>query len=168
LGIARLDDLGGWAMNVAKYLDEHKVAFDVIRHGETHDAQRLAETLSVPGREVAKTVLLRADRGYVYLLAVVPAPEHVDLERVGQLLGGSHIELATESEVYDVCPDCEPGVVPPFGSQYGMKTLVDDRLVSDEEIVFEGNSHCDAIRMRFEDFRQLEQPLVGKLTTGRG
>jgi Ala-tRNA(Pro) deacylase len=164
---AKPADFGGWAMNVEKYLDEHKVAFDVIRHNETFDAQRLAEVLKVPGREVAKTVLLRADRGYAYLLAVVPAPENVDLHRVGELLGGSHIELATELEVYDVCPDCEPGVVPPFGSRYGMKTLVDDTLVGDEQIVFEGNSHRDAIRMRFEDFRQLEQPFIGKLTAGR-
>jgi Ala-tRNA(Pro) deacylase len=154
-------------MNVEKYLDEHRIKFSVVEHEETFDAQRLAESLHVPGREVAKTVLLRADQGFAYVLAVVPAPEHVDLQRVGEMLGGSRIELASEHEVTDVCPDCEPGVVPPFGSQYGLKTLVDDTLVEDEEIVFEGSTHHDAIRMRFEDFRQLEQPLIGKLIAGR-
>ena len=46
-------------MNIEKFLGDRQVAFDLIPHFETHDAQRMAATLHVPGREVAKTVLLR-------------------------------------------------------------------------------------------------------------
>jgi Ala-tRNA(Pro) deacylase len=42
-----------------------------------------------------------------------------------------------------------------------MKTMVDESLTKDEEIVFEGNTHREAIRMDFEDFCQVEQPLIG-------
>lgn len=153
-------------MNVREFLDERHVAFHVITHRETFDAQRLAEALHVPGRQIAKTVLLRADSGFAYVLAVVPAPRQVDLRRVGQLLGGSRLELATEDEVVDVCPGAERGVLPPFGSLMGVQTVVDCQLACDGEIVFEGATHHDAIRMSFEDFCQLEQPLIGKLTVG--
>lgn len=148
-------------MNVADFLSERNVEFDLISHSETHDAQRMAATIHVPGREVAKTVLLRANGGYVYFVAVLPAHKAVDFERASQMLGGSKLDLATEVEISQRCPDCEIGALPPFGSQYGLKTMVDESLTEDEEIVFEGNTHHEAIRMDFEDFRQIEQPLIG-------
>lgn len=42
-----------------------------------------------------------------------------------------------------------------------MKTLVDESLAEDERIVFEGNTHQEAIHMTFEDYRNIEQPLLG-------
>jgi len=33
-------------------------------------------------------------------------------------------------------------------------------LAEDDEIWFEGNTYKEAIRMKFDDFRRLEQPLV--------
>jgi Ala-tRNA(Pro) deacylase len=118
----------------------------------------------VRGSEVAKTVLLRADRGFQYVVAVLPAPRHVDLDRVATALGRSKLELATEVEIAEHCPDCEMGALPPFGSQYGMPTIVDEALAEDEEIVFEGNTHHESIRMRFADYRRLEQPLIARIS----
>jgi Ala-tRNA(Pro) deacylase len=42
-----------------------------------------------------------------------------------------------------------------------MKTIVDESLTKDEEIVFEGNTHVEAIRMKYADFYRLAEPLVG-------
>ncbi len=148
-------------MNVENFLTERNIAFDLIPHRETHDAQRMAATLHVPGRGVAKTVLLRANDPDTYIVAVLPANKAVDVERASTIVGGSQLELATEVEISQHCPDCDIGALPPFGSQYGMKTIVDDSFIEDNEIVFEGNNHHEAIRMGFEDFRQIEQPLLG-------
>ncbi len=154
-------------MKIPEFLRSIEVNFDVISHRDTYDAQHLAESLHVSGREVAKTVLLRADHGYSYIVVVLPANKSVDFERVSQALGGSHIELATELEIKQHCPDCEIGALPPFGSQYGMRTLVDGSLAEDDNIYFEGNTHHEAIRMKFADFRRIEQPLVASLATER-
>ena len=151
-------------MNIAAYLQAKALPFEALEHRDTFDARSLALELSVPGREVAKTVLLRADHGYAYLVAVLPSNRQIDFKSASEALGGSWIELASEDEVSERCPDCEPGVLPPFGSQYGMTTLVDETLTRDEEIVFEGNTHHDAIRMRFDDFRKLEEPLIVHIT----
>ena len=147
-------------MKVREYLSDERVPFDVVYHHDTYDAQRMAETLHVPGSEVAKTVLLRADHGYAYIVAVLPATKRIDFAKAAKVLGGSHLELATEMEIAEHCPDCELGALPPFGSEYGMKTIVDMSLIGDEEIYFEGDSHHESIRMRFEDYRRLEQPIV--------
>lgn len=149
-------------MNVQEFLNDKQVEFAVLPHSHTFDAQRLAQALHTPGGEVAKTVLLRADNGGQYIVALLPAPKQLDLKKVSHALGGRQIELATEKEIQEHCPDCEVGALPPFGHQYGMQTLVDEGLTEDEEIVFEGNNHREAIRMRFEDFRAIEEPLIGK------
>jgi Ala-tRNA(Pro) deacylase len=147
-------------MQTDKFLTRNGVSFQVLPHRATYDAQRMAQTLHVPGDEVAKTVLLRVEDGATFVVAVLPATRSVDLCRAAEALGGGPVELATENEIVAHCPDCEAGVLPPFGSQYGMRTLVDRSLTEDEEIIFEANTHDEAIRMRFEDFRELEQPLI--------
>ena len=151
-------------MSVKKFLKSHSVAFEVIVHRPTFDAQRMAQAVDVPGREVAKTVLLRADDTYV--VAVLPATRRIDLVKAGQVLGTDHVELATEIEIEQHCPDCDIGALPPFGSQYDMKTLVEESLTADKEIVFEGNTHDEAIRMTYDDFERIEQPLVASFATG--
>jgi Ala-tRNA(Pro) deacylase len=151
-------------MNIADFLKQEKVKFDVIPHMDTYNAQTMAQTLHVSGHHVAKTVLLRADGGKAFVVAVLPASRSVDLQLASQLLGGRKLELASEAEVAAHCPDCELGALPPFGSYYGMMTIVDASLDDDEEILFEGNTHHESIRMLLYDFRQIEQPVVGHFT----
>ncbi len=147
-------------MRVEDLLSAKNVDFDVIPHHDTYAAQRMAQVLHVSGKEVAKTVLLRADHGFKYVVAVLPADKSIDFERASQALGGSHLELAAEEEIAEHCPDCEIGALPPFGSQYDMETIVDESLAEDDEIVFEGNTHHEAIRIKFRDFCDIEGPLV--------
>jgi len=148
-------------MNIPDFLQQEKVQFQVIPHYDTYDAQHLAQSMHVSGRLVAKTVLLRAEGGHAFVVAVLPANRSVDFELAADVLGGGQVELATERDVAQHCPDCETGVLPPFGRQYGMKTLVDESLLEDEEIIFEGNTHHEAIRMKLTDYRHIEEPLVG-------
>jgi Ala-tRNA(Pro) deacylase len=147
-------------MNVAEFLEKGRYEFERIPHGPAYSAQRLAHELHVSGREVAKTVLLRANGGYEFVVSVLPASKKIDLEQASKLLGGATLQLATEFEIAAHCPDCDFGVLPPFGSRYGMTTIVDSSLADDEYIWFEGNTHEEAIRIKFEDFRQLEQPII--------
>ena len=146
-------------MNIQTFLEERRCQFERVPHQPTYSAQRLAQELHVPGQEVAKTVLLRSNTGKL-IVAVLPANKTIDLAAASKLLGVSKLQLATESEIAEHCPDCEFGVLPPFGSRYGMKTIVDSSLADDEEIVFAANTHNEAIRMRFEEFRELEEPLI--------
>lgn len=148
-------------MNISEFLRERGARFTVIPHGETYDTQRMAEAIHVHGCEVAKTVLLRASGGYRYIVAILPAPMMIDLDKVSSVLGGSKMSLATAVEVASCCPDCDFGALPPFGSQYNLMTLVDSSLAEDECIYFEGNTHREAIQMPFEDFRRIEEPLIG-------
>jgi Ala-tRNA(Pro) deacylase len=147
-------------MSMKHFLQKRRVPFEAIEHPAAFDAQHLAQAVHTPGRAVAKTVLLRADHDYRYIVAVLPATHMIDLDALSKFLGGSAIELATEIEIAERCPDCEFGVLPPFGTHYGAQTIVDKSLAEDEYITFDSDSHTEAIRMKYVDFCELEHPLV--------
>ena len=147
-------------MNVQEFLGRENVEFDVIPHRETYEAQRLARDVHVSGHQVAKTVLLRINEPSEYLVAVLPASHHIDFGKARKALRTEKVELASETEMSKQCPDCDVGALPPFGSWYDMKTIVDEALTGQDEIVFEGCLHSEAIRMKFADFARLEKPEV--------
>jgi Ala-tRNA(Pro) deacylase len=142
-------------MRIAAFLEDHHVAFEALPHPLAFSAQKLAKYLRVPGRQVAKCVLLSGPHGL--FLAVLPASLQVDPERLAAALGGL-VRLADESEIAATFADCEWGVVPPFGTLYGLRSVIDDSLDPESLIVFEGQTHVEALRMCCRDFERLENP----------
>jgi Ala-tRNA(Pro) deacylase len=150
-------------MKTKELLDARRVSYKLYPHEETDDAQHLAAVLHVPGRYVVKTVLLRANGGYRYVVAVLPATERLDLRRMSETLGGAAVRLATEMEIAARCPDCEFGILPPFGSRFAMETIVDETVAQQQDMFFDGDTHREAIRMKFRDFYALEHPRVSRI-----
>ena len=74
------------------------------------------------------------------------------------------LRLATPDELFAIFPDCEPGVVPPFGRLYGLTTLVDSGLAEITDIVLGANTRHEGLRMHFTDFQALEQPIRASFT----
>ena len=68
------------------------------------------------------------------------------------------VRLASDEELARLFPDCEWGIVLPFGALYGLKTLLDDSLRPEDMIVFEGNTHVEAVKLCCADFERLEKP----------
>src|SRR4051812_17669347 len=99
-------------MKLDQFLTERQIPFERMFHRHAHTAHQLAEYLHIPGKDVAKTVLLRSPHGYI--LAVLPATDRVDLDRMRRDIGEDQIEMACEQEIEQVFRDCERGVLPPF------------------------------------------------------
>jgi Ala-tRNA(Pro) deacylase len=125
-------------------------------HPPAFTAQKRAKFLHVPGRHVVKSVLL--DVPHDYAVAVLPAPERIDLTAVAAYLGGP-VRLASEAQIAELFRDCERGALTPFGRLYGLSTLLEQSIPLEAAIVFESQQHALAIRMRCCDFVRLEQPL---------
>ncbi len=144
------------------YLNEKGVHYSWSMHRSAETALDTAGEEHVPAREFAKTVVYNCETGFG--MAVVPADRLVDLCEVGYLLGVSYIRLATELELEDLFLDCELGAMPPFGDVYNMPVLVDSSLEKNQYIVFNIGTHRDTVRMRFGDYRQIINPLIGSIT----
>ena len=142
-------------MSVAEFLTDHQVPFETIYHAPAFSAQKRAKFLHTPGKQVAKCVLLAGGSGY--LLAVLPATQQIDLEHLGVQLCET-FRVAEDREIAWVFRDCEWGVVPPFGTLYGLSTILEDSFERAALLVFEGRLHAESIRLRCSDYETLERP----------
>ena len=136
-----------------------RVEYELLPHREVFTAQEVAQSTHVRGRQVAKVVLLRAGRD-IYLMAVVPASEHVDLEVLAHVSGHAHLELAAEGEILRVFPDCEPGAMPPFGNLYDLPVFLDACFTHEESIIFQAGNHHEVVRMPFAEYDRLARPFA--------
>jgi len=145
-----------------EFLDENRVKYVTISHSLAYTAQEIAASAHIPGRELAKTVMVKADGRMA--MAVLPASLKVDFRLLADTIGAKKVELATEREFKQLFPDCELGAMPPFGNLYGMEVFVAESLTEDKEIAFNAGSHTELMRLPFEDFLGLVKPKVVKLS----
>lgn len=150
-------------MKLEAFLQQHGIKYEKDVHAKTYTAQELAHEEHVSGYMVAKPVIVKTASGFV--MCVLPAPRHVSLTRVAELLGEKHVRLASESEMADLFPGCELGAEPPVGSMFGMKTVMDTELQEDESLVMQAGSHTEAIKIRREDWEKLCDPVVANIIT---
>lgn len=150
------------AQKLRDFLDSNNVEYVTISHSPAYTAQRIAELTHTPGKEMAKTVIVKLDDKFA--MAVLPASHRVDLDYLKRGVDATHVEVATEQEFKDLFPDCELGAMPPFGNLYDMDVYVAEKLTDDDEIAFNAGSHTELVRMAYEDFANLVSPKVIQLT----
>lgn len=148
-----------------KFLDSHHIKYLVLSHSLAYTAQGVAALAHLSGKELAKTVIVKIDG--ILAMAVIPAPDHVDLERLKKLTGAQTVEVATEAEFKDAFPDCETGAMPPFGNLYDMPVYGDKKLAQNEEITFTAGTHRELLRMDWDDMLRLVNPTISELTYRR-
>jgi Ala-tRNA(Pro) deacylase len=142
--------------NLRKLLDSKGIKYTTISHSMAFTAQEIAASARVPGKELAKTVIVKIDGRYS--MAVMPASCKINFELFRQNVGAKKVELAGENEFQNLFPGCDIGAMPPFGSLYDMDVYVCRQLREDEEIAFNAGSHTELIKMPYKDFERLVAP----------
>ena len=141
-----------------EYLDSHQVKYVVISHSQAFTAPEIAASAHIPGRELAKTVVVKLDDRLA--MAVLPSSQQVDFDLLRAVAHARGAALASEKEFKDRFPECELGAMPPFGNLYDMDVYVADELTKDTEIAFNAGSHTELVRLAYHDFARLVRPHV--------
>jgi Ala-tRNA(Pro) deacylase len=146
------------ASKLRDYLNKQHVSYETIQHTPAYTAEETAALAHVPGKELAKTVIIKIDGK----LAMVVEPAHmkVNLENLRQQTAAKKVELASEHDFKNHFPECELGAMPPFGNLYDMEVYVDTILTQDTEISFNAGTHTELIKMSYKDFDRLVHPKV--------
>ncbi len=145
-----------------RFLDENSVKYVSIQHSAAYTAQEVAAMAHIPGEELAKTVMVKIDG--TMAMAVVPASQRIDFDRLRQVAGAERVELASEDEFKDLFPSCDVGAMPPFGNLYGMPVYCAQSLTEDLQIAFHAGSHAELLRVPYVDFERLVQPRVASFS----
>jgi Ala-tRNA(Pro) deacylase len=129
------------------FLDEKGVKYTSIQHSRAFTAQEIAELAHVPGKELAKTVMVTIAGELA--MAVIPASHRVDFKALAGVAGAS-VELADEGDFVE--------------NLYSMDVYVSDALIDDEFIAFSAGTHSEVIRLRYADYSQWVDPVVGRFS----
>jgi len=148
------------ASRVKDFLDTNRIHYASIVHPTSYTAQGTAAYAHVSGKELAKTVMVRIDSQLV--MAVLPASSQLDLGGLKRMTKAKSVSRAPEPEFEYKFPDCDLGAMPPFGNLYGVPVYVDEQLTYDKEIAFNAGSHNELVRMSYEDFERVVNPVVGR------
>lgn len=151
------------SQNLKEYLDKENVSYEAIEHEVDYTAQEIAGSLHVPGKQMVKSVIIKANGEFI--MCVLPSIHLIDFEKLKNITNTKDVQLAEENEIAKLFPDYEIGAEPPFGQLYGLKVYADKLLQEDEEIVFNAGTHTDVVRMKLNDYMRLTNPTVADIGT---
>ena len=151
------------AEKLKAFLDESGVKYVSISHSPAYTAQEIAASAHIPGKALAKTVIVKLDGEMA--MAVLPATCDIDFDLLKGTAKAGKVELAKEGEFKNQFPECEVGAMPPFGNLYGMAVFADKGLTEDEEIAFNAGSHKELVKLAYADFERLVEPSVARFAS---
>lgn len=140
-------------------LAAHQIQYTTQKHPVAYTAQEIAAALHVPGRQLAKCVLVNTDRGCS--LAVLPASRLIDFKRLRKALGAKKLSLAKEADIKQAFPDIEVGAMSPFGNLYNVPVIVEKTLTECETIACNAGTHTETLTLRYRDVAALVKPRSG-------
>lgn len=135
--------------------------FEVIGHREVYTAQERAAACHVPGRRLAKVVIVRD--GDWYAMAVLPATARLDLSELRRRTRRYDLTLASEDELERLFPGCEIGAMPPFGRVFGLPVYLDRAFAAGDEMFFESGTHREEVSMPMAEYIRVERPAIATL-----
>ncbi len=141
------------AITLKQFLSQRNIPYDEVTHDRTATSLETAATAHIPGDSVAKAVLL-ADSEGEYIMAVLPATYHLDLDLISQEVGRV-VCLADEEDISDLFTDCKVGAIPPAGAAYGIRMVWDDRLNDVKDVYFEGGDHSTLVHVTGSYFQKM-------------
>lgn len=144
---------------LASFLQSAKAPYTAVKHPVAYTAQEIAAAQHVPGRQLAKSVLVLTEHGPT--LAVLPAIVRIDLKKLKTFLRAKKLTIGREADIKQRFPDIEVGAMSPFGNLYDVPVVVDKQLAESGDIVFNGGTHTDTVKMKYAEFARLVKPKVG-------
>ena len=151
---------------VKQFLEANDVAYQVFTY--KHRCYRTVDILKVtpvPEWWVVKSIVVKEDGRFI--LAILQTRRWIEIARLKGELGNAGVRMAFEGELTGLFPECELGVVPPFGNLYGLEVWVDQPVTNNEKIVFKAGSHSETILINYKDFERLVRPKVAYFSGGK-
>lgn len=160
-------ELGKYHATVARIMElltKENCTFKTFEHEEVRTSEEAAKVR--PGYTLAqgaKALIVRAKlQGgeRVFAQVVVPGDTKFDTKKVRAALSAKDIRFATEEEVGEITQGIKPGGVPPFGNLFGLRVLVDESLLTHNEIVFNAGDRRFSIALKTDDYSKVVSPEV--------
>lgn len=141
------------AKTVKQYLDDKHVVYTVLEVGHFGSPLEAARLAGIEPRALYYPVILRDPFGL--LMAILPASHKLDFQRLAALLHRT-VEPAFQTQLSSVFADCQPGMIPPLGEPYNIRTIIDASLATPEQVYIVAGDHGRLIQLSRKDFMLMQ------------
>ncbi len=141
------------AKTIKQFLDDKHIVYSVQQVQHFDSPLQAAVTAGISPRSLYYPVVLRDTFGLI--MAVLPASHTLDYARLSALLNRK-VDPAFHTQLSSVFADCEPGMIPPVGEPYGIRTIIDASLETPEEIYMLAGDHNRIIKLKRRDFLMMQ------------
>ncbi|MFA5124475.1 MAG: YbaK/EbsC family protein [Patescibacteria group bacterium] len=152
-------------VKVKKYLDAKGIDYEELAHKTVFTAYDAAQTLKKQLKEIAKTILVEADKTHV--LVVLPADKKIDMAKLKKVLGAKSVRIPDEKVMIKVLK-IKPGTLSSFGRLHDMEVVVDKAMIGVKKAVVSTGSFTDSVLMKVKDFVQSEEARLADIAMKGG
>jgi len=150
---------------VKSYLDKSGIDYEEIAHKTVFTAYDAAQTLKKKLKEVAKNLLIEADK--IHVLVILPADKRLDLEKLKKALGAKKVSIPKEQVMIKVLK-IKPGSLSSFGKLHKLEVLVDKAMLDTKKVLFSTGSFTDSVLMKAKDFIRMEEAKLANVAMNAG
>jgi Cys-tRNA(Pro)/Cys-tRNA(Cys) deacylase len=151
--------------NATRILDSMGIRYQLVEYEvDPNDlsAETVARKVGLPPEQVFKTLVVRGDRGGVYL-AVIPGNQELDAKALARLTGDRHIEMAPLKEVQNLTGYIRGGVTV-LGCKREYPVWADETIELFDVISVSAGVRGTQILLSPADYLRVTKAAVGSIT----
>ena len=147
-----------------KYLEKAGVKHEIIEHKTVYTAIDAAITMKKKLQEIAKSLLIKADKDYYIVL--LPADNNLDFDKLKKIIKKENkkevktIKIPGE-KIMENTLKIKAGTLTAFGELHKAKVIVDKKMEKIKKAIFSSGSSNYSIEMAIKDFIKLENAILG-------
>ncbi len=135
---------------IRNFLIKNKIKHDILKHKTVYTAYDMANTLKKKLNEVAKTIVIRADKGHV--LVVLPASHQVDFKALKKILKAKKIDIDKENVMVKIFKVKAGALSAIHGTINKIPVYVDKSLTKAKKIVAQAGSFEESLHLTAKEF----------------
>jgi Cys-tRNA(Pro)/Cys-tRNA(Cys) deacylase len=153
-----------------KYLEKAGIKHNILEHKTVYTAFDAAATMRKKLSEIAKTLLVAADKNYY--LVILPADHNLDFKKLAKLIGVKAkkeikaVKIPNE-KIMEKLLKVKAGALSSFGGFHNLPVLVEKNLAKAKKAVFSSGSFNHSIEAMVNDFVKLENAALGSFGVKR-
>jgi len=154
-------------LKLVKYLHKTGVKHQILEHRTVYTALDVAATMKKKMNEIAKSLLVQADKNYY--LVLLPADYNLDFKKLKKAISaktGKTIKVVKipAEKVMQTVLKIKAGAMSAFGKLHELPVYVDKGLVKTKKAVFSSGSFNHSVEMAVKDFIKLENAVLGSFS----
>lgn len=149
---------------LVKYLDDFGIKHEILEHKIVYTAIDAANTLKREMDEIAKSLLVKADRDYY--LVILPADHNLDFEKLKKFVSKlKNKEVKTikipGEKIVEESLKIKAGALTAFGNLHKLPVLMEKKMEKAKKAVFSSGSLNHSVEIAVKDFVKAEKAFLG-------